>query len=74
MEGHITQWGNCVRESLHDFFVWRVVEISCCRRVEKDRIVDWDVCSKHVGGVEVAAWAALLEIASLDPEMWGERQ
>ena len=33
-----------------------------------DRIADWVACSTNVGGAEVAAWEALLEMESLDPK------
>ena len=34
--------------------------------MEHGRIVGWDAFSEHVGGAEVAAWEASLEMESLD--------
>ena len=36
---------------------------------KNERIVEWDACSKHVGGEEVEVWAALFEMESLDLEV-----
>ena len=36
--------------------------------MEMESIVECDACSKHVGGAEVVAWEALLEMENLDPK------